>query len=57
MRKKILCSCSLKEFLTLMESKISVKENGESDEREIVRGFLDTLNEELPDVTTLYVKE
>jgi hypothetical protein len=32
MRKRILCSTSMKEFLQLMESVVTVDENGNSDE-------------------------
>lgn len=32
MRKKILCSCSMKEFLQFMEDRVIVDEQGNSDE-------------------------
>jgi len=32
MRKRIICSCNMKEFLELIESKVKVDENGNSNE-------------------------
>ncbi len=51
-RKKMLCSCSLKAFYELLESKITYGESG-SDEEAIISEFLATLEDELPDVRFL----
>jgi len=47
MRRRILSSCSLKEFYQLMEKKVNVKEDGTSDELEFVQLFLMNLDREL----------
>ena len=36
MRKRMMCSCNLKDFLQLIETKIFVKEDGSTDEEELV---------------------
>jgi hypothetical protein len=47
----MLCSCTLKEFLELIESKIKYDDKtGQSDELKFVNDFLFKLEEELPDV-------
>ncbi|CDW85068.1 UNKNOWN [Stylonychia lemnae] len=49
MRKRILCSCNMKEFLELIESKIVVDENGISNEAQLIDGFIHEYNEEIDD--------
>lgn len=54
-RKRMLASCSLKEFLQLMETKVHPNQDMPgSDELEFVDEFLKILEEELPDVRSLY---
>lgn len=54
-RKRMLASCSLKEFLQLMETKVHPNQDiPGSDELEFVDEFLKILEEELPDVRTLF---
>lgn len=50
MRKRILCSCSMKEFLQFMEERVSVDEHGNSDEEQLVQGFIQGFEEEIVDV-------
>lgn len=51
MRKRILCSCNMREFLQLIESKITVDELGRTDEKALVEGFIREFNEEIADVS------
>lgn len=51
-RKRILCSCNWREFLQLIESKVKVlnEETRETNERELIDGFVKEYNEEIVDV-------
>eukprot|EP00347_Sterkiella_histriomuscorum_P001424 403372090 len=49
MRKRILCSCNMREFLQLIESKVTIDENSISNERQFVDDFISEYNEEIQD--------
>ena len=56
MRKKMTCSCTLKEFLQLIESKVSTDPTtGTSDELKFVNDFLRVLDEEMVDVSQIVI--
>jgi hypothetical protein len=46
----MLCSCNMKEFLELMDSKVVIDSDGKSDEDQFVSEFISILNEEIPGV-------
>ena len=50
-RKRMTCSCTLRELYELLESKVD--ESGQAEE--LVDGFLQSLEEELPDVMSCNV--
>lgn len=51
MGKKMSCSCTLKEFLQLIEKKVKTDPvTGESDELKFINDFLTVLDEEAADV-------
>jgi hypothetical protein len=52
MRKKMLCSCNIKEFLQFLESFIK-EEDFANDEKTFVDVFIQTFEDELPDVLTI----
>ena len=52
MSRKMSCSCTLKEFLQLIEKKVATDPvTGESDELKFVNNFLRVLDEEAADVS------
>lgn len=57
-RKRMLCSFNMKEFLQIMEGVLKFDENGVSDERELVEGFIAAYEDEFPDVSnTLLMRD
>jgi hypothetical protein len=54
LRKRMLTSCSMKEFLQLIESKVQANPDGKgTDELQFVDNFLKVLEEEIPGVIWL----
>lgn len=52
----MLCSCTLKEFLQLLETKVKIDEKtGSSDELQFVDEFFQILEDELPSVKIQYI--